>query len=130
MKASLTTILLCIGLAFATQVHAQESAPTLSIADATRSAQVFLDQQKLPKEYFIRSITLTGSPGSASSAQYEARFEPTKARRVKIGPAPEPIKYQVIVVTMDGTATIQEREFTPTRRIIATPGSTTGGTNQ
>ena len=126
MKPLLTTLLFCIGFAFATHVHAEESAPALSIAEATRSAQVLLDQQKLPKEYFIRSITLAGSPSSPGSPQYEARFEPTKTQRVKIGTDPEPMKYQVIVVTMDGKATIQEREFTRTRRIIATPDSTTG----
>ena len=121
MKTSLASMLLCIGFAFATQVHAQESAPALSITEATRSAQALFDQQKLPKEYFIRSITLVGSPGSPSSAQYEARFEPMKTRRVKVGSDPEPIKYQLIVVTMDGKATITERELTTTRRIVAKP---------
>ena len=130
MKTSLASIVLCVGFTFATPVHAQESAPPLSIAEATRSAQVLLDQQKLPKEYFIRSITLAGSPTSPGSLQYEARFEPTKTQRVRIGTDPEPMKYQVIVVTMDGKATIQEREFTRTRRIIGTPDSAAGGTNQ
>jgi len=129
MKTLLSSLVLCVGFTFATPVHAQESAPTLSIAEATRSAQELLDQQKLPKEYFIRSITLAGSPTSPGSPQYEARFEPTKTQRVRVGSDPAPIKYQVIVVTMDGKATIQEREFTHPKRVISEIDSA-GATNR
>ena len=131
MKPTLATIALCISFSYFSPARAEESAPTLSIVDATKSAQVLLDQQKLPKDYFIRSITLAASPDKPEIKQYEARFEPTKTRRVMVGSEPEPIKYQVIVVSMDGTASIQEREFAPTRRIVAKPvGSSDNGTNK
>ena len=130
MKTSLASIVLCIGFALVTLLRAQESAPTLSIAEATRSAQLLLDQQKLPKEYFIRSISLVVSPGSPTNAQYEACFQPTIMERVRVGTERVPIKYQVIVVTMDGKATIQEREITRTKRINGTSDSTTGVINQ
>ena len=130
MKASLTTAGLCLVFALSIPVHAQESAPILSISDAIRSAQALLDQQKLPMDYFIRSITLTESPGVPGSEQYEARFEPTKTQRIKVGSDPEPVKYQVIVVTMDGNATIEERVITSSRRKMATRDSTEPGTNR
>ena len=130
MKPTLASIILCIIFAIATQVISQESAPVLSISEALRSAQAVLDQEKLPKEYFIRSITLVESPRSASIPQYEARYEPPQTRRVKIGSDPEPIKYSVIVVTMDGKAKITEREFTTTRRVITDLKSTADATNK
>ena len=64
---------------------------------------------------------------------YEARFEPPVRRRVlkqddPAVEAPQPIKYRIIVVSMDGTAKVEEKEYTPTRSIVRKPteeGSTT-----
>jgi len=131
MKPTLATIVLCLSFLYLSATRAEDSAPTLSIVDATKSAQVLLDQQKLPKEYFIRSVTLAASPDRPDIKQYEVRFKPTKTRRVMVGSEPEPIKYQVIVVSMDGATSIQEREFTPTRRIVVKPGgASNNGTNK
>jgi len=121
MKPTIATIVLCISIAYFSPARAEDSAPALSIVDATKSAQLLLDQQKLPNDYFIRSIMLAASPDKPEIKQYEAQFEPTKTRRVKIGSEPQPSKFQVIVVSMDGTASIQEREIASTRRIVAKP---------
>lgn len=103
--------------------QAQEGPPTLSLAEAAKIAESCLKERNLPQKYFIRSVMLSPSKDDPSTLIYEARFEPPARRVVKrSGPAtdesePEAVTFKVIIVTMDGKASIQEREITQTRRI-------------
>lgn len=118
------TITTAILLSLIVSSHAGDAAPKLSLVQACQIAQQTLDEQKLGPEYFLRSIYLTASGPEAPELQYEAKFEPTIIRRVRVGTTPGPIKYRVIVVTMDGKGAVVEREQTPTasiqRRTIST----------
>ena len=69
--------------------------------------------------------------------KYEARFEPPVRRLVlkqddPAVAAPQPIKFRIIVVSMDGTAKVEEKEFTSTRSIVrkSTDEGSTTATNK
>lgn len=105
---------------------AKDSAPSLPFSKAAQIAQTTLEELHLPAEYFIRSISLSTTMDASDKPIYEARFEPPVRRRVikQDDPTvtdPQPIIYRIIVVLMDGTAKVEQREFTPTRSIVRKP---------
>ena len=105
---------------------AEDSVPPLPLSKAAQIAQTKLEAMNLPAEFYIRSISLAPSMEASGKIIYEAKFEPPVRRRVlkQDDPAvstPQPIKYRIIVVSMDGTAKIEEREYPSTRSIVRKP---------
>lgn len=96
---------------------AKDSVPSLPFSKAAQIAQTKLEELHLPPEFFIHSVNLIQGGDATTPAKYEAIFEPTVVRRVRIGTEPEPVKYKVIVISMDGTAAVEEREHAATRDI-------------
>jgi hypothetical protein len=112
---------LLVATSFPTQ--AQDGPPPLSLVEAAKIADSSLKDMNLPQDYFIRSVMLSPTKEDPNTLFYEARFEPPARRIVRRSDSaaeeaePEIIKYKVIIVTMDGKASVQEREFTQTRSI-------------
>ena len=112
---------------------AEDTAPSIPLTKAAQIAQTTLEELHLPSEFFIRSISLSPRMDASGKQIYEARFEPPVRRRIlnQDDPAvsdPQPMKYRIIVVSMDGVAKVEEREQTSTRSIVGRPaeqGSTT-----
>jgi hypothetical protein len=115
--------------------QAQESPPTLSLVEAAKIAEMTLKEMNLPDDYFIRSVMLSPSKNDQNTFFYEARFEPPARRIIRRSDIsadesePEAIKFKVIIVTMDGKASMEEREWGQARsiqrRIVPQEGSPT-----
>ncbi|MEI6704169.1 MAG: hypothetical protein WCL71_11640 [Deltaproteobacteria bacterium] len=121
----------------ALSVSAEDSAPSLPLSKAAQIAQTTLEELHLPSEFFIRSISLSPTMDPSGKPKYEARFEPPVRRLVlkqddPAVAAPQPIKFRIIVVSMDGTAKVEEKEFTSTRSIVrkSTDEGSTTATNK
>lgn len=79
--------------------------PSLPLDKAAAIAQKKLEELKLPSKCFLRTVSYYPSSKREPVARYHAYFEPL-GRSAK-----EPIKIKYIVILMDGTATVEEREF-------------------
>ena len=101
---------LAILLFFTAVCQSQEAAPSLPITQAAQLAQTQLSSLNLGPEYFIRSLSFVGN-------RYEARFEPSVTSRAIVGEEPPPIIFKVIVVTMDGKTSIEEKTISQNRSI-------------
>ena len=111
----------CLSASFS--VYADEKPPALSIVEAAQIAQEFLEKQNLPKEFFIWSLAITPNQDGTEGSRYEARFEPLIVERGRVGQEPPttPIKFNIIVINMDGTAQIEEKiieRSIPQRQIL------------
>jgi len=84
--------------------------PSLSMMEAAAIAQKKLDELKLPPEYFLRAISYHPSSKKEPAARYTAFYEPPFSRSTE-----EPIKIKFIKISMDGTASLEEREFGPSK---------------
>lgn len=124
-----TPILLVLSAMLLSPLFADQAKPELSIVDAAKAASDYLEEQNLPEDNFIRSLTLIQRPANGGFA-YEARFEPMVVRRIRVNTEPEPIIRKVIVVSMDGTASIEERKDDSSQRIISRPITITPSSDQ
>lgn len=116
-------LLLAFFLCCTTTLFGEEVPPTLSFVKAAQIAQEALEKQNLSKEYFIRSLFLVRTTDETPTETYNAYFEPTQKVRMKVDTEtpPVPIKVKVIVISMDGAATIEEKvieQSESSRRVI------------
>lgn len=108
---TLKALLLTAALTCAPCVFAEDTPPVLPFLKAAQIAQETLEGQNLPKEYFLRSLSLVYPRDGGPIEKYEARFEPVIRERRMVGSEPPttPIKYKAIIITMEGVATIEEK---------------------
>ena len=78
------------GLGIETHTHASDVAPALSIVDAARSAQVFLDREKLSQDYTIVSIELARASSHPLGTFYQARLDATDKSMANVSAEPVP----------------------------------------
>ena len=101
-------------------LRAEESPPRLSFVQAAQIAQETLQKQDLPKEYFLRSLSLVYPRDGGPAEKYEARFEPVVVQRAtaEAETPSAPIQYKVIVISMDGAAAVEEKTIEQPPRVI------------
>ena len=114
MKQHLILALATVTILIGTILNAEEIA--LSSLEATKLAEKYITDKKMPKDFFVRRTSL--KKAEDGEPYYQIQYAPPTVNRVKIGEEPPPRKIKYLHVSMDGKVTEFEKIFQPTRKIV------------